>query len=222
MVLKIADIEKELDRDGDGKISKNEANLLRTLKEADVDGDGEIKVGELLSLAHSMHQQTKANKRLGKMVWGILAMSLLFCGVTFAICLAAVEAAKDSRPSASGIVMSAGSKPLPLANGQAIRIGAIFDLLTTPANELANLKYLIVPSEGVTRTYSIVGNDVHTSGNVTLHTGRGDEIRVSADEFSIYSNGQAIFTQTAEENRRRLMFGGATASGTSTCAFDAG
>ena len=106
---------------------------MDTLRRMDVDGDGTISLRELVNLGAEINKQQKQNQRLTRLLMVFSLLFIAFCGALFAMSFAAVEAAKDAKPSGENAVMKTIS---PSGNSKVVQTGTFAASASTSLQDL--------------------------------------------------------------------------------------
>jgi len=189
MSISIADIAKSVDIDGDGQMDPEEQEIIDLLKRMDVDGDGTIGLRELVNLGNSMNESKKETGRMRMMLYAGLAASVIIMGIMFCVCMAAVEAAKDSRPTESGKLETVDGKTVAtnVNRGEV----TVFNLNEQDMSALRQLDSISFAVGNAIYAHSIntVQQDITADQVVvTIHLANGEKIRNTADETVLISN----------------------------------
>jgi len=207
-VISIAEIAKNIDIDGDGQLDPEEKEILETLKRMDVDGDGTIGIRELVNLGAQMNAQVQDAGRMRKIMMGIGVIAVLFCGVMFCVCMAAVEAAKDAKPDESGVLMTIAG-----VNGdaKAVSMGentvawSLSDMYLLDPNTIKLVKdvgYQLANTYYHGKVMNFEHETTDTSVTVTLFLANGDTITSSPDELTLTTSAGVVDLGTEVANRK--------------------
>lgn len=90
------------------------------LKVFDGDGDGTVDVGELAMAAQMYKQSKESNKKLGKMIFGLMFVILVMVGLIGAMMFTVVEMTKESRTASDGVMRSNTPEAAVVKTGSAI------------------------------------------------------------------------------------------------------
>jgi len=112
--LRVSMFEQEIGHDHDvGKTNTMEATALKKiLKEIDHNGHGELSVQDMLTAFKSLNASREQNKRLLKIVLGIIFFSVVAMSLMFGVTYAAVQASKDSKPTSFGVLETISGTPV--------------------------------------------------------------------------------------------------------------
>lgn len=211
-VIKITEIEKAIDIDGDGKIDEDEQKILNTLKAMDVDGDGNISLKELVNIGKTLNVQQDQTKLYKRLFWGLLLLSFLACCATFLACLAAVEAAKDNRPDKDGTlktVVTAGQGSKVIKVGEHYKTVAMSDLHKASYDALRGVTDLGFKLSNRFYQYTVTGfeQEFNQDGtaSVRFYSSRGDTIFVSSTEAKLEKPTGSIDIRGATTKNRHLL-----------------
>lgn len=210
VALSIADLEKNIDIDGDGQMDPEEKEILDLLRSMDVDGDGTIGLRELVNLGNQMNQASRDANRMRKMIYGVFFLSILFCGVMFCVSMAAVEAAKDSKPSESGTL-----ETVPDVNGDTKLVAidtasegvAITEIYTLDLASLKSIEDIGYRLGNIYYNFHVIGFEQLITADtltVTLSLYGGDSIVSNSEETLLIriATGQEIDLADAESKRK--------------------
>eukprot|EP00218_Dolichomastix_sp_CCMP3274_P009801 CAMPEP_0170143508 /NCGR_PEP_ID=MMETSP0033_2-20121228/11404_1 /TAXON_ID=195969 /ORGANISM="Dolichomastix tenuilepis, Strain CCMP3274" /LENGTH=235 /DNA_ID=CAMNT_0010379959 /DNA_START=13 /DNA_END=720 /DNA_ORIENTATION=+ len=206
LTLSIKDIEREIDVDGDGQISKDEAQILSTLKSMDVDGDGTIGVRELVNLSSTLNQTKAANKQLYKIIMMIGVLAILALGAVFCACLAAVEAGKDTKPAESGLMKTIDGEPVKMQTQV-----ATFEAWQLPAQGIEFVKtvkdFTAETPDGTILYYTITGFEWFSESSIILYSARGDKVVIEEQSVIVTKADGTEIDVNADSDRRRSLLG---------------
>ena len=185
---------------------------MDTLRRMDVDGDGTISLRELVNLGAEINKQQKQNQRLTRLLMVFSLLFIAFCGALFAMSFAAVEAAKDAKPSGENAVMKTIS---PSGNSKVVQTGtfaastSLQDLERATVKSLKTIKELTVKDgAGATNYYTITGFKKSATG-LFLYSARGDRIDITSGQVFLQPAGGAresiSASQQFQRRRRRLL-----------------
>jgi len=171
----------------------------------DIDGDGTICPIELGRAAEMYEESRKENKRLMKVVGGLLFVIVLMLVSIGLITNMVVQSAKETTQDPSGITLVAGTNTIS-ASGAAMNQASIFTTFQASFDELDNMKTIrVVDANDYIYSYTPVSWKM-TDSDVTFKAADGSTIKITEDEkVSVMdSNGVAIVTDLTAA-RRRLM-----------------
>jgi hypothetical protein len=208
------ELAKNIDIDGDGEIEPEEKEILDTLRSMDVDGDGTISLRELVNLGAKLNEQRDTAAFYKKVVYGVLLIALLSILAVFLACFAAVEASKDTRPGADGVmktVVTAGSDAKVVATAAYEESVALTALHGAAFSTLRGIKDLGFKVGNRNYQYTVTGfeQDIAADGSasVRLFTSRGDSIFVSKAVANLERAATGTFidiSAAAVQNRKLL------------------
>jgi hypothetical protein len=214
MSISIADLQKNIDVDGDGQIDPEEAEILELLKSMDVDGDGTIGIRELVSLGNTLQQSKEQVGQLKKLVIAVVCLALVFCGVMFVVCFAAVEASKDSKPDDSGklkTVATATSSSVAVSVDNNIEVIEIEELYTLSPESLKQIDEIGFQLGTTYFDWNVVGFEqtIEGSGDAMVVTVKfnldgGDYVMCGENSVILFqtATGANIDVYQAETSRR--------------------
>jgi len=169
--LVINELLKQLDIDGDGDIDDEDRAIGDQLKAMDTNGDGFVTLKELVSIGKAQLEEEKKKGFLKKLIFVIGILVVLACGAMLAMGVAAAEAAKDSRPDASGELKTTAGTPIQM--GVATRTYNATDFVDLPASAIGKTNEMIAIQAGETgpkNFYQCAGWDKQLNGDITLYT----------------------------------------------------
>lgn len=186
VAIKLSELAKNIDIDGDGNIDEDEKRILDTLKEMDIDGDGNISLKELVNLGKQLNIAEEQRKTYKKFIFLILLFAVAAISATFLACLGAVEAAKDARPDGSGVMLTTSvtgaSKVVQTqAHVDTIKITDLYKATYTTLDGVKNMGFQVGASF---YSYTVTGFQQDLKGDgtsaVRFYTSRGDTIYITS------------------------------------------
>lgn len=200
--LRIEDLLKNLDVDGDGDIDEEDRKLGETLKSMDKDGDGTITLRELVNIGQSKLQDEKKIKNLKRVVVLVVFAALAFCGVMLGLMVAANEASKETETSSSGVSYVKGSNT-PMGTAGLKSQSTIFAVVDMDGEQLESINYLKFDNAYGIFQYTVTG--VYKKPNSFVRfVSNGATITVSKDSLTVEDEINGVkFTETVAETKRR-------------------
>lgn len=169
--LVINELLKQLDVDGDGDIDEEDKKIGEQLKEMDTNGDGFVTLKELVSIGKAQIEEEKNKGRIKKLMVLIAILVVLVCGAMLSMGVAAVEAAKDSKPDESGELKTTTGTPIQMATATRTYNGT--DFVDLPASAIGKTNEMIAiqaGENGARNFYQCAGWDKKSNGDITLFT----------------------------------------------------
>lgn len=209
--LRIDELLKNLDVDGDGDIDEEDKKLGETLKAMDKDGDGTITLRELVNIGQSKIQDQKKIRNLKKMVVAVIFAAVAFCGIMLGLMVAANEASKDSKPEGTGELKTIDGKDV--STTSTVTALPLAQLPTLPPAELEKLDTLTINTDEGIQFYQISGWLWMSTTRMRFYTTRGDTIQISDGIVTILTkDGRGV---SVSRHRRSLLQMPATGPGDS-------
>lgn len=210
---------KKASKDGSIALSSLPKELRPTLKVFDVDGDGTVGVMELGRAAELYKDSKNTVKRMTKVLAVMAFILIALVGCIVGLTAHVVEAAKDSKPSQSGIMQTTGADPVPVATASVMKGGSsLKSLLSATLNDIAEMKSMRLPTDdGAVLIYTITGSRIQSlSGldpRITFYAARGDSIEVTNNGVKITSAANVVILSKTHEElgkaaRRHLLWMG--------------
>ena len=138
--VRIADF--SFDVNGDGVLDPFEKKIKEAFHAADTDGSGTLSPAEMLTIMRQMYEGEKAQKRMGRTIWGLSGLVVLLIvaltGVSIAGAVVGGEAIKESKvPDCSDPdpTQCDGSNVVNVATVESY-VESIFDLPAAPTNQV--------------------------------------------------------------------------------------
>jgi hypothetical protein len=205
--IRIADF--NFDIDGDGVIDPFEKKVMAAFKAADRDNSGTLTPVEMLDIMRKMAESAKTNKRMGRTIWGLIALVavlvLALLGVSIAGAVVGGEAIKESKVPDCSNPSEEDEERCDPAN--LVSVGqvesftdSLFLLPTAPINQLSYLRevsfYVDMTDDAdvgglVEATYKIAGAYKRSNDKLVLETTNNHKIVIdaAAQSASIKMNG---------------------------------
>ena len=202
--IRIADF--NFDINGDGNLDPFEKKVMAAFKAADKDNSGTLTPVEMLEIMRHMAESSKAAKRMGRTIIGLVGVVVLLIltlgGVSVAGAIVGGEAIKESKVPECSNPDDARCSPSNL-----VRVGqvesftdSIFDLPTAPINQLSYVRevsfYIDMASDpnvggAVEATCKIAMAYKRSNDKVILESTNGHKIVIDAasQSASINMNG---------------------------------
>lgn len=195
--IRIADF--NFDINGDGDVDPFEKKVMNAFKAADRDNSGTLTPVEMLEIMRGMAEQHKTNKRLGRTVFGLIALVVLLIaalvGVSISGAMVGGEMIKESKvpdcsdPSIAGYSSKCESGNLVRTGSVESFVGSIFDMPAVPTNQLAYMRditmYIDMTSDAnvggvVEATFKLAGAYKSSDTKAWLRTVDGHTIELDA------------------------------------------
>mmetsp|Transcript_27267 Transcript_27267/g.66968 ORF Transcript_27267/g.66968 Transcript_27267/m.66968 type:complete len:753 (+) Transcript_27267:93-2351(+) len=219
VVIKLSEIAKNIDLDGDGSIDPEERQILDTLKKMDIDGDGNISLKELVNLGKALNVADSQARTYKRIIYAVVLFCFAAIAATFLACLGAVEAAKDARPDASGTMLTTSitgeSKVVQTQKHvSTIALTALYKASYSTLQGVNSLGFQVGLSF---YQYTITGfqQDLAADGKsaVRFYTSRGDTIYVTATAATLEkTSGATLDISAASTLTRHLLSTGVGAA----------
>ena len=128
------------DIDGNGELDPFEKKLKAMFHAADTDGSGTLSPAEMLTIMRQMYEGEKAQKRMGRTIWGLSGLVVLLIvaltGVSIAGTVIGGEAIKESKvPDCSDPEQCDSSNVVNVGTVESY-VESIFDLPAAPTNQV--------------------------------------------------------------------------------------
>lgn len=210
MSISINELRKNIDMDGDGQMDPEEKEILDLLISMDVDGDGTIGIRELVKLGDTLNQSKEQVGQLKKIAIAVICLSFLFCGVMFVVCFAAVEAAKDAKPSDSGkleTVATHDSDAVAVSVDGNIEVVGIDELYSLAPDTLKQVTEIGFQLGETYYDWNVVGFEQTIDGkdiSVKFNLDGGDYVMCTDSSVDLYqmATGASIDVLAAENSRK--------------------
>ena len=136
--VRIADF--SFDVNGDGVLDPFEKKIKEAFHAADTDGSGTLSPAEMLTIMRQMYEGEKAQKRMGRTIWGLSGLVVLLIvaltGVSIAGAVIGGETIKEAKvPDCSDPEQCDGSNVVNVGTVESY-VESIFDLPAAPTNQV--------------------------------------------------------------------------------------
>lgn len=201
--LRIDDLLKDLDIDGDGDIDEQDKQLAATLKNMDSDGNGMITIRELVSIGENRISDKRKIKKLRRAMMVAIALGIVLCGVFIGLVVVANEASKDSKPSTGGVLKTIGGKEVTMS-----QTTTALSLLAMPALSLEGLgkvkELRVKETSGAIVKFTITGYKWFSQTSMIFYSARGDQVLINDGEVLV-AGRDGKTTGTVARKRRALL-----------------